>query len=129
VTVAALVVDDERLLLVRRGTGPAGGVWDLPQAVLASGQTVLEAVVAAAADEAGIEAAGGDLVEILEQVDEDPHVIRLVCRALLPADAVPSAGATVADARWFDAGALGDLRFAPGVAEFLHDHGALDIIT
>lgn len=127
--VAAVVVDDGRLLLVRRGPGPAGGTWDLPGAVLATGQTICEAVVEAVSAETGLEAVGGALLGFDERLEVEPHTVRVVVQMLLPGDAVPSPGNGVAEARWFAAHEVGELRFAPGVPEFLHDHEVLELIT
>ncbi len=127
--VAAVVVDDDRLLLVRRGPGPAGGAWDLPGAALAAGKTIHEAVVEAVSADAGLEAVGGALLGVDERLDVEPHTVRLVVQMLLPGDAEPRAGEGVAEARWFSAHEVGELRFASGVPEFLHDHEVLDLIT
>ena len=40
--VSAIVVDDERLLLVRRGRGRAQGTWSLPGGRVADGETLAE---------------------------------------------------------------------------------------
>ncbi len=127
--VAAVVVDDGRLLLVRRGPGPAGGAWDLPGAALAAAQTIHEAVVEAVSADAGLEAVCGALLGLDERLDGEPHTVRVVVQMLLPGDAEPRAGDGVAEARWFAAHEVGELRFAPGVPEFLHDHEVLDLIT
>jgi ADP-ribose pyrophosphatase YjhB (NUDIX family) len=127
--VAAVVVDDGRLLLVRRGPGPAGGTWDLPGAALAAGQTILEAVVEAVSADAGLEAVGGAFLGFDERLEDEPHTVRVVVQMLLPGDADPSAGDGVAEARWFAPHEVGDLRFAPGVPELLHDHEVLELIT
>ena len=45
VCVGAVAVLDERLLLVRRGHGPAAGEWSLPGGRVEGGETLAEAVV------------------------------------------------------------------------------------
>ena len=127
--VAAVVVDDERLLLVRRGSGPAGGWWDLPGARIAARQTIAEAVVEAVASETGLEAVTGELVGVEERLDGARHEILLVVHAGLIDDVAPVAGGDAAEARWHDVADLGATRFAPGLAEFLHDHGVLSLLT
>lgn len=123
------MLDDERLLLVRRGTGPAGGDWDLPGASIAARQTIAEAVVEAVASETGLEAATGALIGVQERLDDDRHEVRVVVYAGLIDDVELTAGGDAAEARWHDIADLGELRFAPGLAEFLHDHEILSLLT
>ena len=42
--VGAVVVDDDRLLLVRRGHGPAAGTWSIPGGRVERGETMAEAL-------------------------------------------------------------------------------------
>lgn len=127
--VGAVVVDDDRLLLVRRGSGPAGGWWDLPGAGIADRQTIAEAVVEAVASEAGMEAVTGEFVGVEERVDDVRHEVRIVVLAGLIDEVEPVAGGDAAEARWHAMDDLGDTRFRPGLAEFLHDHGILSMLT
>ena len=128
--VAAVVLDDERLLMVRRGSGPAGGWWDLPGArVTASRQTIAEAVVEAVSSETGLEAVTGELVGVEERLGGERHEIRVVVHAGLIDDVQPSPVAMPAEASWHDVADLGATRFAPGLAEFLRDHGILSLLT
>ena len=48
------MVQDERLLLVRRGHGPAAGEWSVPGGRVETGETLAEAVVREVAEETGI---------------------------------------------------------------------------
>lgn len=127
--VGAVVLDDERLLLVRRGSGPAGGSWDLPGASIAVGQTIAEAVVGAVASETGLEAATGPLIGVQEHVDGDRHEVRVVVHAGLIDERELVVGGDAAEVRWYEVAELGEVRFAPGLAEFLHDHEILSLFT
>ncbi len=41
----------------------------------------------------------------------------------------PAAASDATDARWFPLSDVADLTMAPGMAEFLHDHGLIATIT
>ncbi|MHB1912084.1 MAG: NUDIX domain-containing protein, partial [Acidimicrobiales bacterium] len=62
VCVGAVVVDDDRLLLIRRGHGPAAGEWSVPGGRVEAGETLAEAVVREVLEETGLEIVCDDLL-------------------------------------------------------------------
>lgn len=128
--VSAVVVDDDRLLLVRRGRGRAQGTWALPGGRVEAGELLVEAVVRELATETGVEGVCGPLVGIVELVEGDgPHQVVLAHEVTLLESAEPVAGDDAAEARWVDLGEVVELALAPGLAEFLHDHEVIATIT
>lgn len=126
--VSAVVVDDERLLLVRRGRGRAQGTWALPGGRVRDGETLAEAVVRELAEETAIEGVCGALLGVCELVD-DPHQVVLGHEVSLLEASEPAAGDDAAEARWVPLADVVDLQLAPGLAEFLHDHRVIATIT
>lgn len=126
--VSAVVVDDGRLLVVRRGRGRAQGTWALPGGRVRDGETLAEAVVRELAEETGIEGVCGPMLGVCELVD-DPHQVVLGHEVSLLEACEPTAGDDAAEARWVPLADVVDLRLAPGVAEFLHDHRVIATIT
>lgn len=61
VGVGAVIVEDGRILLVKRGKPPAEGLWAVPGGRVEPDETVREAVVREAAEETGLEVEVGDL--------------------------------------------------------------------
>ena len=100
VCVGAVAVDDERLLLVRRGNPPAAGSWSVPGGRVEPGETVGEAVVREVLEETGLDALCGPLLGWVERIGDDHHFVILdfVVEVLEPAD--PVAGDDALEAVW-----------------------------
>lgn len=129
--VSAVVVDDDRLLLVRRGRGRAQGEWAVPGGRVQPGELLVEAVVRELFDETGIEGVCGNLLGVIELLaDADgPHQVVLAHFVTLMEAVDPVAGDDAAEARWVPLADVAGFRLAPGLAEFLHDHGVIATIT
>jgi mutator protein MutT len=128
--VGAVAVDDGRLLLVRRGRGPAAGEWSVPGGRVEPGETVGEAVVRELAEETGIEGLCGPLLGWVERIGDDHHFVILdfVVEVLDPVD--PVAGDDAAEAEWVPLHDVAEMtNLVDGLAEFLHEHGVLDVIV
>ncbi|UCF02870.1 MAG: NUDIX hydrolase [Deltaproteobacteria bacterium] len=68
VGVAAVVIEDDRVVLVRRGRPPAYGEWSLPGGAVESGETLEEAVVREVAEEIGFNVEVVELVAVLDRI-------------------------------------------------------------
>lgn len=129
VCVGAIAVDDDRLLLVRRGHGPAAGAWSVPGGRVERGETLAEAVVREVSEETRIEVVCDAFVGWVEQIDEVGHFV-ILDFAVTPLDVVdPVAGGDAAEAAWIRLSDVAELPLADGLAEFLHDHGILQVIA
>jgi ADP-ribose pyrophosphatase YjhB (NUDIX family) len=106
VGVGAVIVQENRVLLIRRGQPPLLGEWSLPGGVLECGETLREAVIREAREETGLVVETGELLGVYERVirgDEERvryHyvLIDFLCRS---AGGELKAGSDAADVRWF----------------------------
>ncbi len=129
VAVGAIALDGERILIVRRGHGPAAGEWSVPGGRVRWGETLAEAVVREVKEETGLEAVCGELLGWSEKIGENHHFVIFDFQVTVLRDDQPVAGDDAAEARWVDLAELGSLRLVEGLAEFLHDNGIVDLIT
>jgi 8-oxo-dGTP diphosphatase len=127
--VGAVALLDGRLLLIRRGHGPAAGEWSVPGGRVEAGELIAEAVVREVREETGLECVCGEFVGWVERVDGEHHFVILDFDVTVLDDREPVAGDDAAEAAWVDIDVVGDLRLVDGLAEFLHDHGYLELIT
>ncbi len=130
VAVGAIVIVDDRLLLIRRGRGPAAGHWSVPGGRVEAGELLAEAVVRELAEETGLEGVCGPLVGVVERFQEGHHFVILDhLVTLLEPDATPVAGDDAAEVAWVPMQDVAEWDLVDGLAEFLHDHGLLGTIT
>ena len=130
VCVGAVVVEDDRLLLIRRGRGPAAGEWSVPGGRVERGELLAEAVVRELAEETALEGVCGELIGWVERVAPDHHFVILdFAVSLLDPLARPIAGDDAAEVAWVPLTDVAEQRLVEGLAEFLHEHGIIPTIT
>jgi 8-oxo-dGTP diphosphatase len=68
VGVGAVILEDDQVVLVRRGTPPSYGAWSLPGGAVELGETMEQAVIREVAEEVGLDVVVEDVVAVLERV-------------------------------------------------------------
>lgn len=66
--VGAVVVKNDRVLLVKRGNEPGYGQWSLPGGAIELGETARAAIAREVKEETGLEVEVDDVVEVLDRV-------------------------------------------------------------
>lgn len=123
------MVDDERLLLVRRGHGPAAGEWSIPGGRVELGETLAEAIVRELAEETGLEGVCGSFVGWTEIIGDDGHFVILDFAVTLLDPRNPVASSDAAEAAWVPLREVAGQRLVAGLAEFLHEHAVIPTIA
>jgi 8-oxo-dGTP diphosphatase len=130
VCVGAVVVDEDRLLLIRRGHGPAAGEWSVPGGRVERGELLAEAVVRELAEETGLEGVCGELIGWVERIGDDHHFVILdFAVQLLDPTAQPVAGDDAQEVAWAPLDQVAERTLVEGLAEFLYEHGIIPTIA
>ena len=106
VGVGAVIVEDGRVALIKRGHAPLLGEWSIPGGVLEVGETLREAAVREALEETGLAVATLDLLGVFDRVIRDDGgkvlyhyvLIDFLCRRT---GGELTAAGDAAEARWF----------------------------
>jgi 8-oxo-dGTP diphosphatase len=76
VGVGAVVVDEGRVLLVRRGSEPLKGHWSLPGGLVELGEPILASVVREVREETGLTVEPMELIELLDRIHREDERVR-----------------------------------------------------
>ena len=128
--VGAVAVDDDRLLMIRRGRPPGRGRWSLPGGRVEGGETVAAAVVRELWEETGLDGVCGPLIGWVERMGDDHHYVILDFEVvLLDPGAAARAGDDADDVAWVPLHEITERPVVDGLVEFLAEHGIIDTIV
>jgi len=124
VGVGAIIIEKDRVALVRRGHPPLEGRWSIPGGVLEIGETLRKAVVREAFEETALTIEPGELLGVFERVLPDEHgkfryhyvLIDFLCRRL---SGELAAGDDADDVGWFLREELAKLELARETEEVI----------
>jgi ADP-ribose pyrophosphatase YjhB (NUDIX family) len=124
VGVGAIIVEDNRVALVKRGHPPLQGKWSIPGGVLEVGERLRKAVVREALEETGLTIEPEELLGVFERVVPDEQgrlryhyvLIDFLCRRVA---GELRAGDDAAEAGWFPRHELPALELARETQEVI----------
>jgi len=132
--VGAVILDGNRVLLVRRAHEPLKGEWSLPGGAVELGETLAQALAREVREETGLEVRVGPVVEVLDRVHRaadgriEYHYV-LVDYLCAPIGGRLAASSDADDACWADVDDLAAYRLAAPapdvVAKAAHMHSTL----
>ena len=106
VGVGALIVENGRVVLIKRGKAPLLGEWSIPGGMLEIGETLRQGAEREALEETGLVVRATELLGVFDRVVPDAEgkivyhyvLIDFLCERI---SGELQAGADAADARWF----------------------------
>ena len=115
VGVGAVILDSDRVLLVKRGHEPLKGEWSLPGGSVELGESLEQALAREVLEETGLQITVGPIVEIFERIERSAdgrveyHFV-IADYACMPSGGTLVHGSDADDARWVLVGELADYR-------------------
>jgi ADP-ribose pyrophosphatase YjhB (NUDIX family) len=124
VGVGAIIIEEDRVVLVKRGHPPLEGKWSIPGGVLEIGETLRKAAVREALEETGLAVEPGELLGVFERVIPDEQgrmryhyvLIDFLCRRVA---GHLQAGDDAREVRWFRREELAGLGLARETEEVI----------
>ena len=124
VGVGAIIIEDSRVLLVKRAHPPLQAQWSIPGGVLEVGELVREAAIREAREETGLTVEPGELLGVYDRILRDVAqrvqyhyvLIDFLCRRVAGDLAAASDAAEV---RWFSREELPELKLAEDTADVI----------
>jgi 8-oxo-dGTP diphosphatase len=124
VGVGAIIIERDRVVLVRRGHPPLAGEWSIPGGVLEVGETLRRAAIREALEETGLGVEVGELLGVYDRIVRDAEertlyhyvLIDFLCRRIAGEF---QAADDAAEARWFTRAEVRGLGLAEDTAEVI----------
>ena len=125
VGVGAIIIENSRVVLVKRAHPPLQAQWSIPGGVLEVGELVRDAAVREAREETGLTVEPGELLGVYDRVLRDPDgrvqyhyvLVDFLCRRV---SGELQAADDAAAVRWFTREELPALNLAEDTLEVVH---------
>jgi 8-oxo-dGTP diphosphatase len=130
VGVGAVILHEDKVLLVRRGKSPSYGKWSLPGGLVELGETTTEAIAREILEECGIKIRVVDVAGVITRVVKDDadrvryHYV-LVDYLAYPDSLDVVAGSDAEEARWFAIEGVANLDTTQGLLDMIRRAEAL----
>ena len=130
VGVGAVILHDDKVLLVRRGKAPSFGKWSLPGGLVELGETAREAIAREIAEECGIKIHVVDVAGVIDRIVRDDagrvryHYV-LVDYLAYPDSTEVVAGSDAAEAQWVEIDRVAELDTTQGLLDMIRRAEAL----
>ena len=130
VGVGAVILDGDRVLLVKRGQAPSLGKWSIPGGLVHLGESIADAVRREVLEECGVRIRILDLCGAIDRVRHAPadgaadarvhyHYVIIDYLAAIESGE-PRAGSDAAEVRWVPIAQVGTYDTTDGLADMVH---------
>jgi 8-oxo-dGTP diphosphatase len=130
VGVGAVILHEDKVLLVRRGQSPSFGKWSLPGGLVELGESTRAAIAREIVEECGIGIRVVDVAGVLDRIVHDDagrvryHYV-LVDYLAYPESLDVVAGSDAGDAQWFEIERVAELDTTQGLLDMIRRGEAL----
>lgn len=122
--VGAIIIEHDRIVLVKRAQAPLRGEWSIPGGVLEVGETLRQAAVREALEETGLRVEVGELLGVYDRILRDADertlyhyvLVDFLCRRIA---GEPQGAGDATEARWFTRDEVGQLSLPQDTAEVI----------
>ena len=122
--VGSIIIEGDRVVLVKRAHPPIQGQWSIPGGVLEVGEMLREAAIREAREETGLVVEPGELLGVFDRILRDDGkrvqyhyvLIDFLCRRI---DGELLAASDAAEVRWFTQDELPALKLADDTLEVI----------
>jgi mutator protein MutT len=134
VAVGAVIIDGDRVLLVKRANEPLKGEWSLPGGAVEIGEPLEEALAREVREETCLDVSVGDVVEVLDRIRRDADnrieyhyvIIDFMCRAI---GGKASCGSDAAEICWARRSDVSNYRLTAAAAAVIEKAFAMSART
>jgi 8-oxo-dGTP diphosphatase len=124
VGVGAIIIEQDRVVLVRRAHPPSSGEWSIPGGVLEVGETLRQGAAREALEETGLTVEVGAMLGVYDRIVRDADgrtryhyvLVDFLCRTI---DGELRAAGDAAEARWFTRAEASQLSLAEDTADVI----------
>lgn len=118
VGVGVVVLDQDKLLLIKRGRDPGRGLWAVPGGKVRVGERLAHGARREALEETGLDVEIGEIVWVGEHIDDEHHIVLIDFSAVVRGGELAAAD-DADEARWVPLTEAADMPLTPTMYELI----------